>query len=185
MNTLEMFRAIRRGGYTHNWLGVDWKIENRYMIFEESDGKSDWTFNLLSVFRIPGRLGGTWFLFPLGAWIMWKSIKGTVKKLAKEKKIDAFLGYSQGGWWAGYSSAETLLPAYTFGCPKLGIGSPSLFVDVTHYKNPADIVTKLPPWAKQYGQTMILNKQIERPSGTSEIEWISHHSPDEYEARLS
>lgn len=185
MTTLEMFKKIRKGGYTHNWLGVDWKVENKYMVFEESDGKGDWAFNLLSVFRIPGRLGGTWFMFPLGAWLMWKTIKRTVKKLVKEGKVVAFLGYSQGGWWTAYSSAETGLPGFTFGCPKLGRGQAHLFSNVTHWKNHGDVVTMVPPWAEIYGRVMVLNKEIARPYGLNEVEWLSHHAPEEYIARLS
>ena len=182
MNTLDMFRTCRnKDGYKKTWLGADWKIVGDIMYFQQSRGKLDWTFNILSAFRIPGRLGKTWFLFPFGAWCMWK----TLKKVIKKNPVKAYIGYSQGGWFASYASATTTRPAYTFGCPKLGKGQAYLFSNVTHRKNPGDVVTMVPPWAEVYGQVMILNKQIERPEGLSEIEWLSHHAPEEYIARLS
>lgn len=185
MTALELFQELRSGGYTKNWIGVDWKIKDGCMLFQASHGKADWTFNFLSALRIPGRLGGTWFIFPLGAWLMWSTIRNTVKEFVATGYVKEFAGYSQGAWFASYASAMTGLVARTFGCPKLGNGSPSLFVDVTHYKNPGDIVTRVPTWANQYGNVLILNKQIQRPEGLTEIEWVSHHSPEEYEARLS
>ena len=187
MTTLEMFRAIRRGGYNHNRFGVDWKVEEKILLFEETDDKIDWLYNFLSVFRIPGRLGGTWFIFPLGAWIIWKSIKGTVKRLAKEGKIIAVAGFSLGGWPAAYSSAETGLPGFTFGCPRLGLGEPYIFGKVVHRKTPGDIVANLPPWGKTYGQVMILNKPYTPKKNLDILEYVemvTGHSPDEYEARL-
>lgn len=185
MTAIELFRELRKGGYNKNWIGVDWKVVKRCLLFQASHGKLDWFFNIMSVLRIPWRLAGTWFIFPLGALIMWLSIQKKVAELAAAGEIDEIGGYSQGGWFTAYGSAKTLLPARTFGCPRLGKGSPSLFVDVTHYKNPGDIVTRVPTWANQYGNVLILNKQIQRPEGLTEIEWVSHHSPEEYEARLS
>jgi hypothetical protein len=182
MTTLDMFKTCRnKDGYKKTWLGADWKIVGDIMYFQQSRGKLDWTFNILSAFRIPGRLGKTWFLFPFGAWCMWK----TLKKVIKKNPVKAYVGYSQGGWFASYASAMTTRPAFTFGCPKLGKGQAYLFGNVTHRKNPGDVVTMVPPWAEIYGQVMILNKQIERPDGLSEIEWLSHHAPEEYIARLT
>ena len=185
MATLEMFKTCRdKTGYKKTWLGADWKIVGSIMYFQQSRGKLDWTFNLLSAFRIPGRLGGTWFLFPFGAWCMWKSLKRVIKK----NYVIAYIGYSQGGWFASYASAETGIPARTFGCPRLGIGSPSLFVDVTHYKTPGDIVSNLPPWAKRYGETIVLTAPYNHGPYESDEEWLevfSGHSPEEYIARLS
>ena len=185
MTALELFRELRKGGYNKNWIGVDWKVIDGAMLFQASHGKTDWAFNFLSALRIPGLLGGAWFIFPLGAWLMWRTIRKTVKELVASGQVKEFAGYSQGAWFASYASAMTLLPARTFGCPRLGKGSPSLFVDVIHYKNPDDIVASVPPWAEAYGELIILTKPIRRPHGLSKVEWLSHHAPEEYEARLS
>ena len=185
MTALELFREIRKGGYTHNWIGVDWKVTDGCMIFEESDGKADWMFNFLSALRIPGRLAGTWFIFPLGAWLMWRTIRKTVKRLVVSGQVKEFAGYSQGAWFASYASAMTGRRARTFGCPRLGKGEAYLFSRVLHYKNDGDVVTMVPPWADIYGRVILLDRPIKRPGGLSEVEWLSHHSPEEYEARLS
>lgn len=187
MSPLKTFREIRKGGYNRTRLGVDWKVVNKILLFEDSEGRTDWIFNFLSAFRIPWRLGGKWFLFPFGAWVMWLSVVGEVKRLVKAGEVEAFGGYSQGGWFAADSSAMTGLPAVTFGCPRLGLGDPTLFDKVTHYQNPSDIVTTVPSWGKTYGTVVILGGEFRpkvNPDISDYVEMASGHSPDEYEQRL-
>lgn len=181
MTPLEMFDTCRKGGYKKTLLGADWKIENNIMYFQQSRGKTDWLFNCLSALRIPGRLGKTWFLFPFGAWCMWKTLKRTVRK----NPVHAYIGYSQGGWFASYASATTARPAFTFGCPKLGRGQAWLFSNTMHRKCPGDIVTLVPPWAATYGRKITIRGDASRPDGMSKIEWLTHHTPEEYRQRLT
>lgn len=181
MKTKRMFEIVREGGYSKTWAGADWKIVDGIMFFQASHGKLDWFFNFVSALRIPARLSGQWFLFPFGAWILWRSLSGVIKK----HEVRAYVGYSQGGWFASYASAKTARPAYTFGCPKLGKGKAYLFFNVTHLKNKGDIVTMVPPWAETYGRVNILEGEASKPEGMNDLEWATGHTPEEYAQRIT
>lgn len=184
MKLLDEFEICRKSsGYNKTWCNLDWKIVNEYMYFQQSRDKTDWFFNIISAIRIPWRLAGTWFIFPLGFLIMWLSVECIVNR----HPVKGYRGYSQGGPFASYSSAKTGKPAITFGCPHIGIGNENLFENVTHYKTPTDIVTKLPTWAKSYGQTMILQGTFiikENMTPFEYAEMLTGHTQEEYRQRM-
>lgn len=183
MTLLELFRVCKSSaGYQKTKRGADWKIIDGVMFFQQTKEQSDWFYNIMSIIRIPWRLDGTWFLFPLGPLVLFLSLK----KIIKENPVCMYVGISQGGWSASYASALTCIPAVTFGCPRLGLGSAKLFENVTHYQNENDIIPLLPPWANLYGRVIVLeNKYTPVDLDPLEyIEYVTGHSFREYEANL-
>ena len=183
MKPAKIFNDILAGGYNRTWLGAEWKKVDGWLLFQQSKGKQDWFFNLLSAIKIPGKLNGKKFIFPLGFWCLWK----TLEKVIRTETFIALGGYSQGGPYASYGSALTGLPAVTFGCPGIGIGDADLFKNVTHYKTPTDIVYELPPWAEHYGKTIVLQGEFIPKPGMSVAEYaemLTGHTPKEYRQRL-
>lgn len=109
MKPAKIFNDILDGGYNRTWLGAEWKKVDGWLLFQQSKGKQDWFFNLLSAIKIPGKLNGKKFIFPLGFWCLWK----TLEKVIRTETFVALGGYSQGGPYASYGSALTGLPAVT------------------------------------------------------------------------
>lgn len=183
MTLLELFRVCKSSaGYQKTKRVADWKIIDGVMFFQQTKEKSDWCYNLMSIIRMPWRLDGTWFLFPFGPWLLFRSLK----KIIKENNVCMYVGISQGGWAASYASALTCVPAITFGCPRLGLGKSKLFENVTHYQNKYDTITMLPLWAKLYGKIVILENKYTPVDLDIKgyLEYITGHSFKEYEANL-
>lgn len=175
---LEIFNECTRGrGYCHTKGKVDWKIVDGLMFFRQSVEKEDWFRNFLALIPIPVYLKG-WQWVPLGGWMTYCQ----VREVAKKTGI-GYVGYSQGGWPAVYASLENDLPAMVFGCPK-STTRPELYVQVTAYKNPGDVVTMLPSWAKSAGIIVTLMASAEKPDDMATLEWKLQHSPEIYRQRL-
>lgn len=178
MTLLELFNTCCTGtGYTQTAKRVDWKIVDGIMFFRQSVEREDWIRNFLAAIPIVVWLNG-FEIVPLGAWLTFLE----VRKIAGAR-VTGYVGYSQGGWPAVYASRLYNRPAIVFGCPRSTLW-PGKYRDVTAYKNPGDIVTKLPPWAKQAGDVLVLVRSAERPIDVPLSEWITGHSPDEYRQRL-
>jgi hypothetical protein len=181
MTLLELFLTCYTStGYKKTILGADWKIINNSMYFQQTKSGTDWLYNFLSLLKFPSFIFGKLFFMPLGPLLMFKSLRRIIKK----HPVDMYVGYSQGGWFASYASALTQKKAITFGCPKLGIGDREIFNNVTHYKNPFDIVSFFPMWALCYGKYVMLNNDAEKPKNMTNIEWNTGHTKSEYEQRL-
>jgi hypothetical protein len=184
MMKLDLYNECSRGGgYRKTWLGVSWKVVGDRMYFQPSKERIDWVLNLLCEIPVPLFLGKWFFIVPLGAALGWLSVRGIVKK----HPVVAYIGISQGGWWASYASAVTGLPAATFGCPNLfggalwlGIG----FDNVSHYETPRDIVARFPTWGSKGRNVYILNRHAVKPKGMPDIEWETGHTPEEYRQRM-
>lgn len=178
MTLLELFNACCTGtGYTQTAKRVDWKIVDGIMFFRQSVECEDWIRNFLAAIPIVVWLNG-FEIVPLGAWLTFLE----VRKIAGAQ-VTGYVGYSQGGWLAVYASRLYGRPAIVFGCPRSTLW-PRRYKEVTAYRNPGDIVTMLPPWAKEAGEVITLEGHAERPDDCPVLEWSSGHSPDEYRQRL-
>lgn len=178
MTLLKLFNTCCTGtGYTQTARRVDWKIVDGIMFFRQSVEREDWIRNLLAAIPIVVWLKG-FEIVPLGAWLTFLD----VRKIAGSR-VTGYVGYSQGGWPAVYASRLYGRPAIVFGCPRSTL-FPWRYKEVTAYKNPCDVVTTLPPWAKEAGEVITLEGNAERPDDCPLAEWITGHSPDEYRQRL-
>lgn len=184
MTRLDLFNeCARHKGYQKTRLGVSWKVVGDRMYFEQTRERTDWLLNVLAAIPFVVRLRGRLLIVPLGAALGWFS----VRQIVKDNPVATYGGYSQGGWWASFASAETGLPAITFGCPNLYLGDAWIgrdFLEVTHYETPTDCVCNLPPWARKGSDVRILNLPAQRPDDIPEIDWIIGHAPAVYRKRL-
>jgi len=171
-------------GYNQTRWKVDWKIVGTTMYFRQTAEPEDWVRNILAAIPFPARVGRRWLIVPLGALLGWLE----VKKIVRENPVELYIGYSQGGWYASYSSLEMGKKANTFGCPGLMLGNSSavdVFENVVHYETPIDLVTRLPPWARKGKNVRILTRPATRPDHIPEARWALGHEPDEYRQRLT
>lgn len=184
MTRLELFNECALDqGYQKTWLGVSWKRVDNRMYFQPSKEKIDWVLNIMSALPALLIIRRRLFIVPLGAALGWLSIR----RIVRDNPADAYIGISQGGWWASFSSANTGRHAATFGCPNLYRGDAwqgRVFHQVTHYETPTDIVTRLPTWGRKGRDVRILNRPAIRPEGVPLIEWETGHSFSEYRLRM-
>ena len=175
---LDLFNECVRGRWYNQTTGkVDWKIVDGLMFFRQSVESQDWIRNFLAAIPIPVYLKA-WQWVPLGAWLTYRQVREIARK-----EVIGYVGYSQGGWPAVFASLENGLPAMVFGCPR-STSHPELYEQVSAYKNTGDVVTTLPPWAKEAGAIVNLVGEIEKPSDMPMAEWAMQHSPEIYRQRL-
>lgn len=184
------FREVTRGPWITAGKDVQYKVVDRVLYFECSDGKSDWRYNL--AFGDTVYDDGE-FRAHRGFKMLWKSIKKEIEAL----DFDSIVGYSQGAALALFAHENFLHRkgyepiSFVFGCPRV-LYRPSgnvlsRFSQFYRFENPGDVVTKVPPAILGYrhvGQRFVLERNVKRPKGCNIFRWLSGHSPEMYERRL-
>ena len=170
MHPADLFTIIHtQSDYTPVGLNMDYTfhtdLENRvlYVLFQGSNGALDWFHNLLA---IPSRIEpieGCGFFVHKGFARVWRSgnsiILGKLEAMLERRQFAGFQvvfgGFSHGGPLAMLAGHEWSVKTgrreqcIIFGSPKLAWGDTAVAriqeaVDVTHWLNPADAVTRVP-----------------------------------------
>ena len=193
MGLLKLFNDINdKSGWTTAGLDVQFKVINETLLFQCSNGASDWRQN----FKASKTLykGSDVEIEAHEGFVeMWESIRHEIEKLSFRR----IGGYSQGGDFAvfahenyyhrfGFEPEVTI----TFGCPP-SIKNPSRelkarFSHVVNWHNPRDIVYYAPMLIgyQHVGQCNVLRKPASRPKDCNLLLWYSGHSPEEYRQRM-
>lgn len=185
------FREVTRGPWITAGKNVQYKVIDRVLYFECSDGKSDWRYNL--AFGETVYDDGE-FRAHRGFKMLWKSVKKEIEAL----DFDTIVGYSQGAALALFAHENFLHRkgyepiSFVFGCPRV-LYRPSKkilarFSQFYRFENPGDMVTMVPPSIigyKHAGKETVLKQEATRPKGCNLFRWASGHSPEEYRQRLS
>ena len=171
MELLRYFEACLGATYRQVENGGSWATEEhgeeRWILFEKSNGMIDW-LNNLQFHQVPYRE-----MIPIwqchgGFLKVWKSVKPylepVVRQWAREGKSVRIIGYSHGAalavlcheWvWYHFSTLRTSLRGYGFGCPRVLYGcvtaeTAQRWKDFYVVRNLDDAVTHLPPRVMGY-----------------------------------
>jgi hypothetical protein len=186
------FREVTRGPWRTYGRDVQFKVVDRVLYFECSDGKSDWRYNLAFGERVYDK-SDVKFKAHRGFKALWLSIKDEIEKL----DFYMIVGYSQGAAIAAFAHENYFHRfgrepvTYAFGCPRT-IFAPSKelrkrFTQFYRVSNPRDIVTHVPPALfgfRHVGTEIKLKGRARRPKGCNIFRWLSGHAPEMYNLRL-
>jgi hypothetical protein len=184
MTLLEEFRICNGGSYQNTKSKVSWKIVGDTMYFQPSSGAEDWWKNITIIPWLT-KIGGKWMLVHLGFHLAWLEVKDIVERAM----VKRFSGYSHGGPLAARAAAHRGLPADVFGCPNFLLcpsdASRAIFDEVHFYQNPNDIMTRLPSGYTKGRYWQTLGGRASMPPGYDPFQWLTGHTPAEYEQRLA
>lgn len=194
MSLKDLFIECTGNGWTTAGLDVQFKVVNRVLFFQCSNGKSDWRYN----FRAYGdvyKSSDVEFIGHKGFNELWESVRKDIEAL----DFDYIVGYSQGGALAvrahenyfhrfGFQPLQT----WVFGCPP-SIYAPTeelkrRFTKVVNIHNFNDIVHAAPALIgyDHVGVNRTLSlRGIKRAGDWTLLQWLSGHTPDQYIQALS
>lgn len=193
MTLLDYFNECSSGGWTTAGLDVQFKLKNRVLYFQCTNGKSDWRNNFDIAKKVYTK-SDIKFIAHRGFTRMWLSVKDIIEKL----DFDIIIGYSEGADFAIYAHENFYHrkgyepKTITFGNPA-SILFPSRklrnrFTNVLNVTNPHDIVyySTLILGYRHVGKKKVL-KEVTMPRAKSFKEWLenlSGHSPYRYRKAL-
>lgn len=188
MSLKELFQECIGDGWTTAGKDVQYKVVDRVLYFQCSNGKSDWRYN----FKAWGdvyKSSDIEFIGHKGFNELWESVRHEIEALA----FDKIVGYSQGGALAVRAHENYLHRfgwqpmTYVFGCPpSIYAPSPELrkrFTHVVNIHNANDIVHAAPQ-VLGYSHIGIDHrlslKGVKRAGDWTLLQWLSGHTPDQY-----
>ena len=192
MSLLALFNELNGDGWTTSGLDVQYKVVDGMLMFQCSNGQSDWIHNFNAVADVY-KDSDIPFTGHEGFIELWQSIRHDIEKL----NFHSIAGYSQGGALAvlahenyyhrfGFEPDCTI----TFGCPPSIIDpTPELsirFSNLVNWHNPRDLVYLIPQIIgfQHMGHSYSLRQPAKRPAGCPLLRWWSGHSQEEYRSRL-
>lgn len=188
----ELFDEVSGGNWITAGEGVQYKLVNRVLYFQCSNGAKDWLYNF-DIAQSVYPCSDVPFMMHEGFNLLWQSIRHIIEGL----DFDTIVGYSQGAAIAimaheNYFHRLGCEPlTYTFGCPgSMFMPSKQLqkrFTKVANIINPRDIVyySTLIFGYRHVGITQKLEKvKIKTSSFRQLLREITHHSPERYKLAL-
>lgn len=201
MELLQYFQACLEADYIHEANGASWTVEDRgeevWILFEKSNGITDW-MNNLQYHAVPYREMNPVWQCHSGFLKVWKSVKphleGPVAEAKRRGRRVRVIGYSHGAaiavlcheWiYYRFPALRQSLCGFGFGCPRVLYGCVSQNLAQRWKKfyvvrNGEDAVTHLPPRALGYchvGNLVAIGKD----RGYSPID---AHRPENYRKEL-
>jgi hypothetical protein len=186
MKLSDYFRNVRGGEWNQTAGKLSWRITDDVMYFECSHGEEDWqrNFDLLPALIF---IRGNPIITQRGWAKVWKDLQ----PILAENQVSHFIGYSHGGIPATLASWHTGTPAIVFGCPNVAVITRRIretFEPVWNITTARDIVQKSPPWLGKWATKTVL-PYVYAPDRISHdaklmAQWITGHTPDEYELSL-
>ena len=166
-----------------------------YLLFEPSNGKTDWKNNFDFPAKPYREMKDLWFVHR-GFLRVWKTIEPHIAALVADKHIRRIVvaGYSHGAAIAllcheycvfHRPDIAPFIEGYGFGCPRVvwGLLKKSLkvrFKNFTVVRNHTDLVTHVPPWIFGFhhvGKFLRIGKKMK-------VGMVKSHYPENYVAAL-
>jgi len=189
MTKRELFDACNRGPWITTGYDVQYKLIDKTLYFQCSNGKNDWRANFDAAV-VPYKDMKDEFLVHRGFLRSWQSVRDEIAAL----DFNTIVGYSQGAAFALLAHEDCAFKkgyqpvTIVFGCPRVFLHMSkevkSRFSSVVRHTSKGDIVTMVPPGFQHVGDELVLDKRVKRPAGMPLLQWLSCHTPTMYRLRL-